>query len=161
MLRGAAVTIGQGKSEKLIQENKYVTFATGCCLLIDRKVINDIGLLDEKYFLYLEDADFCWRAVNAGYKIKSIPRSKILHKVNASTSARYENLPLYYMTRNRLYFTKKLFPNYFAFVYPYILISMTIKSFFWFIKGRKDKILIVKRAFNDFKLNILGKMKEY
>jgi len=160
-LRGAAVTIGKGKLDNFYTENKYVTFATGCCLLIDKKVINDVGLMDEKYFLYLEDADYCLRAVESGYKILCVPQSKIFHKINSSTFQKYENLPLYYVTRNRLYFTKKLFPKYIGIVYTYVLISMVIKSIYWFFVSRKNKILIVKKAFSDFKLNNLGKMKEY
>lgn len=159
-LRGTAVSTGQGKSENLYQENKYVTFATGCCLLIDRKVISDIGLLDEKYFLYLEDADFCWRAINAGYKIIFVPQSKIFHKVNASSSDGNEILPLYFMTRNRLYFTHKHFSAYNPIVFLYILLSMGIKSFIWLFSGKARNIVIVKKAISDFKSGYLGKMKD-
>ena len=130
-------------------------------MLIRRNLFSEIGYFDEKYFLYMEDADYCWRAANAGFKVICVPQCTILHKVNSSSSDKYENLPLYYMTRNRLYFAKKSFPKYIGIVYAYILISMILKSVYWLLTGRKNKILIVKKAFSDFKSNALGKMKEY
>ncbi len=48
-------------------------------MLIDRKVINKIGGLDERYFMYLEDIDYCLKARKAGFKVLLCPRSKIKH----------------------------------------------------------------------------------
>ena len=48
-----------------------VEFATGCCMMIKRKVIDKIGLFDPRYYLYLEDADFSVRARRAGYRPSS------------------------------------------------------------------------------------------
>lgn len=60
-------------------------FATGCCMLIKKKVMEDIGLLPEEYFAYFEDVDFCIRAKRKDYKIMYQPKSIIWHK-NASSS---------------------------------------------------------------------------
>ena len=160
-LRGSAISFSVKRGKNNFLKDELVDFVSGCCMLIKRSLFSEIGYFDEKYFLYMEDADYCWRAANAGFKIICVPQCTILHKVNSSSSDKYENLPLYYMTRNRLYFAKKSFPKYNEIVYAYILISMIIKSVYWLLTGRKNKILIVKKAFTDFKLNSLGKMKEY
>ena len=77
-------------------------FVTGCSLMVRREVIEKIGFLDDRYYLYLEDLDFCLRVKNAGYKLMYVP-SSILWHVNAGSSARPGNpLHEYYMTRNRL-----------------------------------------------------------
>jgi GT2 family glycosyltransferase len=78
-------------------------FITGCCLLAKRQVIEKIGMLDDKYYLYLEDADFCQRAKLAGYKIIYTPEAKLWH-LNAGSSSVGGNLHDYFITRNRLLF---------------------------------------------------------
>ncbi len=85
---------------------KEVDYITGCCLLIKREVIEKIGLMDEDYFLYFEDADWCLKARKAGYKCVLVPNSKIWHKPSSSAiegSFSY----IYYHTRNGLLMTKK------------------------------------------------------
>ncbi len=77
-------------------------FVTGCSMMIKRKVFDKIGMLDDRYYLYLEDLDFCLRAKKAGFTLKYVP-SSILWHVNAGSSARPGNpLHEYYFTRNRL-----------------------------------------------------------
>lgn len=62
-----------------------IDYVTGCCLLASRNCIEVIGELDESYFIYTEDADWCWRARLAGFKIYFEPRAKIWHKISASS----------------------------------------------------------------------------
>jgi GT2 family glycosyltransferase len=58
-----------------------IDYVSGCCMFIRRPVFEKIGLLDERYFLYFEDADFCLRAKKAGFKIAVEPKSLIFHKL--------------------------------------------------------------------------------
>src|SRR3989344_8476608 len=62
---------------------KQITFATGACMFVKREVFEKIGYFDEKYFLYLEDMDFCMRAKKAGFRIIFEPSAVVSHK-NAS-----------------------------------------------------------------------------
>ena len=84
-----------------------IDFATGACLMVDRKVFDKIGLFDKKYFLYLEDMDFSKRAKDAGFKIGFIPKAIVWHKNAASTGGSGSGLQDYYITRNRLLFAIK------------------------------------------------------
>ncbi|MCK5594815.1 glycosyltransferase, partial [bacterium] len=82
-------------------------FISGCALLIRRNVINKIGLMDEGYFYYQEDIDYCTKAIKAGFKCVVAPRAKLRHKV-ARTSGGSENpFGAFYKTRNRIIFMKK------------------------------------------------------
>lgn len=77
-------------------------FVTGCSMMIKRSVFDRIGMLDDRYYLYLEDLDFCLRAKKAGFSLRYVP-SSILWHVNAGSSSRPGNpLQQYYQTRNRL-----------------------------------------------------------
>jgi GT2 family glycosyltransferase len=88
------------------KKTKEVDYLTGCCLLIKREVVEKIGVLEEDYFLYYEDTDFCLRAKNAGYKIIYIPKAKIYHKVSRSTKPGSSSY-IYYHTRNGLVMAKR------------------------------------------------------
>lgn len=52
---------------------------SGSCMLIRREVIDQIGYLDERFFAYQEDADYCFQATKAGWKIYYVPASRIIH----------------------------------------------------------------------------------
>ena len=76
-------------------------FITGCSMMVKKQVFGKVGLLDEFFFAYLEDVDFCLRAKRAGYKLLYVPQSVVWHK-NAGSSGVGSGLHQYYMTRNRL-----------------------------------------------------------
>ncbi|MEA2056802.1 MAG: glycosyltransferase family 2 protein [Patescibacteria group bacterium] len=79
-------------------------FATGCSMLLRREVIEDVGILDKKYFLYLEDVDFSVRTKNLGYKLLFCPESIVWHKNAGSSEGAGSQIQQYYQTRNRLLF---------------------------------------------------------
>ncbi len=89
---------------------KEIDFATGCCLLIKKEVFGKVGLLDDKYFLYLEDMDFSVRAKKEGFKIIFEPASIVWHKNASSAGGSGSSLQEYYFTRNRLIFAFKYCP---------------------------------------------------
>lgn len=76
-------------------------FATGCTMLIKKAVFERIGLLNEAFYLYLEDVDFSIRAQKSGFSVIYVPESVVFHKNAASSSGAGSLLHQYYMTRNR------------------------------------------------------------
>lgn len=86
---------------------KDTEFATGCCLLIPRPVLEKVGELDPRYFLYLEDVDWSQRVLQAGYDIQFVPESVVWHKNAGSSGGAGSPLHAYYQTRNRLFFFMK------------------------------------------------------
>ena len=91
--------VDHGQFDKITETD----FATGACMIIRRQVIEDIGMLDEKYFMYFEDDDLSVRAKKAGWKVLYAPKAHIWHKVSQSSGI---GGPLndYFITRNRLLF---------------------------------------------------------
>ncbi len=88
---------------------KETDLATGCCFLIKTEVLNKIGLFDDKFFLYYEDADLTQRIKKAGYKILYEPKAVMWH-INAGSSGSGSILQDYYITRNRLLFGERYAP---------------------------------------------------
>ena len=101
--------IGQHIGVDEIDHGQYskshkIDLATGAAMFVARSVFEKIGLFDDKYFLYLEDMDFCVRAKNANFKIIFEPKAIIWHKNAASSGGSGSKLQDYYITRNRLLF---------------------------------------------------------
>ncbi len=155
-IRGAGVAY----SDKLSFINKkasLVEFVSGCCMLIKKEVFQKIEGFDENFFLYNEDTDLCLRVLRTGYKIFVESNSIIYHKVKSSTKRNLSAVALYYETRNRLYFVKKNFNNFYFITGLYIGITMIIKSVFWIISGEFKKVEAVWKSIRDFASGKMGK----
>ena len=127
-----------------------VSFATGCTMLISKKVINTVGYLEESYFLYAEDTDYCCRVLNAGFKIIYVGKALIYHKVSASTE-KQSNMQQYYMFRNNCYIIKRYCNKP---LYGYARrIYRTIKE----MKYEHYSLRVLYKAWRDFRKNIIGK----
>jgi len=62
-----------------------VDYVEGWCFLTSRKVIEDVGFLDEQFFLFSEDSEWCLRARDKGYKILQVPNNSVYH-IGSATS---------------------------------------------------------------------------
>lgn len=80
-------------------------YATGCAMMISREVIERVGRLDDRFFLYSEDVDFSLRVHKAGLKVMYCPDSVVYHKIGRSSGGAGSPLQQYYQTRNRLFLT--------------------------------------------------------
>lgn len=81
-----------------------VDYVPGSSIVVRSDVFKDIGFLDEKYFAYFEEYDFCIRAKKNGINIGFLNGSRILHKVGKSSTS---TVQLYFRTRNKLMFYHK------------------------------------------------------
>ncbi|MFC1878434.1 glycosyltransferase family 2 protein [Chloroflexota bacterium] len=103
----AAKTFGRGQFDHgQFEHLQAVDYVFGAAMFIRRGVFERIGLFDERYFLYLEDLDFCLRAQQAGYKLLLVPQAHIWHTVSASTAG---DLPRrrYHQIRSTVLFLRK------------------------------------------------------
>lgn len=123
-----------------------IAFASGCCMLFKCEVLEKVGLLDEAFFLYYEDADFNERIQRAGYTIYYIPSAVLVH-VNAASSGGAGNpLQDYFITRNQMLFGMKYAPIRSK-------IALIRQSFRLLYNGRPNQ----KKAIKDYYLGKLGK----
>ena len=125
-------------------------------MLIKKEVIDKIGFLDENYFLYMEDTDYCQRTIDAGFKIYYSGSSRIYHKVFSSTAKETSLLPVYYSIRNRLYFAHNNLGSYYYIVLIYLIFVFTVKMFIPKREFRKFA-KIVFSSFRDFFGKRMGK----
>ncbi len=90
-------------------DETYIFWASGACMLIRTDVIHQIGLFDSKLFAHMEEIDFCWRAHNAGYDIKVIPSSVVYH-IGGGTLAHGSPRKIFLNIRNSLVVMTKNLP---------------------------------------------------
>ena len=114
-----------------------VEAVSGSCMLIRRAVVDAIGYLDEQFFAYQEDADFCFRARQAGWKIYYLPQAAVTHYggMGGSRSQPYRGIIEWHRSYHK-YYRKHLAREYFflinwlmyAAVYLKLAVSLTIAA---------------------------------
>lgn len=62
-----------------------VDWVSGSCMMIRRKALEDAGLFDERYFMYVEDTDLCYRMWQKGWEVHYMPHSEVLHHIAGSS----------------------------------------------------------------------------
>ncbi len=94
-----------------------VDSVSGSCMIVRKEVVNDIGVLDEKYFAYQEDTDYCFMAHRAGWKIFYLPIAKVMHLGGRGGSRSNPYKGIYEWHRSYfLYYRKNLAKDYFFLV---------------------------------------------
>jgi GT2 family glycosyltransferase len=95
-------------------------YATGCCFLARRSTVEKVGGLDESYFIYAEDADWCMRARRAGFRIVYEPRARIWHKVSVSAGGHLSSFKIRHKFVSNLRFFSRYSSWYHWLVFPWM-----------------------------------------
>jgi len=82
-----------------------VDYVTGCAMLASMEAVESVGVMDEGYYMYNEDTDWCVRAREAGYEVLFAPEARIWHKVSMSSGGGLTSYKIY----NRLRSTGRFF----------------------------------------------------
>jgi GT2 family glycosyltransferase len=94
------------ENSSLDRETIPIIFAHGCAMMVHADVFKKIGLLDDSFFMYAEEVDFCWRAHLAGFQASAAPKAKIIHKGSVSSNRQKKNTH-YLRSRNQIFFYRR------------------------------------------------------
>jgi len=120
-------------SPELPDQATRCDWVSGACFAVRREVLDAVGPLDEGYFLYFEEVDFCRRARLAGWNCAYVPQARVVHLEGASTGIRSaRRRPAYWYASRRRFFVK-----------AYGLAGLVVGDVLWAI-GRAT--LVVRRA---------------
>jgi len=92
--------------ERDYSEPVEVDSVIGACMMVRREAVDQIGFMDEDYFLFLEETDWCYRMKRAGWKVYHGPQAKAYHFQGKSAEKEKERAKVEYF-RSRYYFFKK------------------------------------------------------
>lgn len=157
---GWAMQRGFGnKDGKSFSDNKEIFSASGGSVIILRDLFKEVGYFDEKFFAYLEDVDWCYRAQLMGHKGLFVANSKIYHHVSATTK-KLSTLGEYLTVRNTLAMIYKNFPpqlkrKYFFYILyaqlARLFMDLNIKRILSCLRGQIGFLLMIPKLKKDRK----------
>ncbi len=119
---------------------KDLSFLTACFWVIRKEILKD-SLLNEEYFMYMEDVEYSLNVLKKGYKLCVNPKSKIYHKVGGSSGGDLSDVSAFWGMKNRVKFIKKnLNPLQKITSISFILLGALPKYINWLKKGKKSAI---------------------
>jgi len=113
----------------------------GAAMMVPIKVIQEVGMMADVYFLYYEEHDWSYRIKEAGYKTYYQPASLVLHKESISTG-RDSPLKTYYINRNRILYARR---NFHGFQFIINILYLCLISV-----PKNSLVLLIKRRWNLF-----------
>lgn len=133
---GWAFAVGKGRPQKDYKKSRFVFAACGGAAIYRKSILDQIGLLDENHFAYLEDIDLGYRAQIYGYRNVFAPRARVYHAGSASSGSRYNAFKVDLTSRNSVYLIYKNMPWVQILLnLPFLLAGFGIKTLFFIRKG--------------------------
>jgi GT2 family glycosyltransferase len=127
---GSSKQRGHSLSADSFRVPDEVLFPSACAALYRRRMLDEIGLFDEEYFLYCEDTDLGLRARWAGWKCRYIPSAVVTHRYS-STAGAFSLTKARFVERNRIWVALKNFPVVMLLIVPFV----SIARFMWQLTG--------------------------
>lgn len=127
-----------------------IDWVSGSCMMVKHEALCEIGLLDERFFLYFEDIDWCERMQRAGWKVYYYPGAEIIHFGGISANKNKEKALVAYR-ESQLYFSKKYFRRFTHIILKSLLF---IKTLINLLKLQFLKFM-GRRNFREEKINLL------
>ena len=122
--------------QEIKQEGKDLDYVTGAALFLRRSALEQVGVLNENYFMYFEEVDLCWRLRSAGWKIMAIKSDPVVHIYGGSFKTQYAARRLKLFLDSMTLFVRN---NYTGFKKMAILAEIRILgSISLFFKGLKS-----------------------
>lgn len=146
-----AVQTGEGKEDTgQFSEDRHCTFANGCCMLLSSHIIERLGMLDKRFFLYYEDTEYSMRALEKQIGIYYCANAVVYHKVNGATKGNEKPENAYYITRNWLMCNRMHMGGRFYLFFLYFILNRLAWAIIWGIRGKRDMVKATIKGGRDF-----------
>lgn len=140
------------------QQIRAVDWVSGCAIMVHREVIEAVGMLDERFFYYWEETEWCLRSRRAGWRIVHVAQAKLWHK-GVQRNYRPSANVTYYNTRNHLLMAQKHKAPLWVQAYLWLQIVRTLIS--WTVKPKwrdqRDHRDAMWQGVRDFQMGRWGK----
>ncbi len=132
------------------EKKMEVDWVSGACMILRRSAIKEVGLMDEKFFLYWEDADLCKRMSEKGWRVVYSPNASIMHYAGVSSKKKIR--PLLEFHKSAYYFFCK---------YSKTKNSSTVKAIVFFALSFRFYMILATQYIMSFKMNKEGGLAKY
>lgn len=145
-------------TEKKLPEYIALDVIIGASMFIRKEAVANIGPMNESYFMYWDETEYCVRAKRAGWKIYAVSKSVVYHK--EGWRKKDQNIwSEYYAVRNFLFFTKKYYKKYLLVNFIYTCLISCKIAIASIVKKRKLTLFRLRiKAITDFILNKQGRI---
>ena len=144
---GCSEMIGWDTTRDAPRPDVTMHYVSGCCVLIPPAALSRVGLLDERFFIYNEDADWGIRARAAGIRLSYASSAEVWHKGSATMvvkTAFYD----YHSVKSLLHFARKHRPRLFPLALVYLCTRLGLAKL---ARGEWTRLRTVVSAFGDFR----------
>lgn len=153
--------VGQGEADgPQFDDTREVDWVSGCAMLLSRAALESVGLLDERFFAYHEDVDWCTTARSRGYRIVYAARARVRHRGSGSLGGRGPANPVRYLTaRNTILFARKH-----AGLGDWVRLGVTIAASLpaeWLRRRREGQADVVRLLVRGYVDGLLGREVPY
>jgi N-acetylglucosaminyl-diphospho-decaprenol L-rhamnosyltransferase len=116
-------------------------WVSGASMIIRRKVLEDVGVLDDGYYTYFDDIDYCFNARKRGWPTWYVPDSRVVHLVGQTTGVNKQpkRMPSYLLDARRRYFLKNHGPVYAALADAGMIVGLSLSHL---------RVLLTRKANN-------------
>ncbi len=111
-----------------------VDWVSGSAMAVRRKALEEVGLLDERFFMYVEDLDLCYRMWKKNWKVYYFPHGEVLHHVGASSRGKSLKSSLMMQKSVLLFYLKNYRKNWRIIFIPVIVAVLALRIFFSWAK---------------------------
>ncbi len=155
---GVTKTIGYNHLDHpKFNQSKEIGWITGCGFLVATKVVKEVGMLNDSFFIYYEDVDWSFRIKDAGYILAYEPKSVVYHEAGMANKSKvkgkegFVNPFVHYLrARNQVWLLRKYTPWYFI---PTVIFYMIMRYFlfilYFLIRRRPKKLTFVLKGLKE------------
>lgn len=113
------------------QKPLRIDWPSGACLLVRAKALEDVGLLDEQYFLYVEETDWCFRMHGKGWDRYYLPQAEVIHAFGGSVSGAPVSMQRYHLESQFTYYRKHFSSQTLAVVATGYMLRSPFSALYW------------------------------
>lgn len=145
---GLTVQYGQEEEDMgQFNDDKKVDYAPTCFMLMSKEIFSSVGLMDENYFVYYDDTDFVYRALNEKQKTLWYIADSVIHHNESTSTGKMSDFSVRYLWRNLIYFSLKNYSLlYGLYVVVYNLLYINLILYF---RYPKKQWMIARKAYKE------------
>lgn len=126
-------------------EPREVDWLSGAAMIVTRQVIDKVGTLDPRYFMYCEDVDLCFRTWKGGFKVVYVPSATITHAIGRSTDKVANKMIVRFHRSMFRFYKKNQVPEAFVLWRPFMLLfallALSMRAGLFLLKNWKDAVV--------------------